>query len=121
MDDSGRDLRDPTRAAASGSFGWRPLCDLGFERSLSSCDQEQQCGFAKKMALELLKAFAYNRLEQGGHCTTVKDAKEMVARQYPLVCDILEEVINDHPVLLNRAATLHRLVIQAFEPVRVEG
>src|SRR5678810_866849 len=73
------------------------------------------------MALELFKPFIYNRLEQGGHCTTVKAAKEMVERQDPVVWDILEEVIKDHPVLLNRAPTLHRLGIQAFEPVLVEG
>src|ERR1700686_4245307 len=73
------------------------------------------------MALELFKPFIYNRLEQGGHCTTVKAAKEMVERQDSVVWDILEEVIKDHPVLLNRAPTLHRLGIQAFEPVLVEG
>src|SRR5919202_254219 len=75
-----------------------------------------QCGLPKKMALELFKPFIYNRLEQGGHCTTVKAAKEMVERQDSVVWDILEEVIKDHPVLLNRAPTLHRLGIQAFEP-----
>jgi DNA-directed RNA polymerase subunit beta' len=80
-----------------------------------------QCGLPKKMALELFKPFIYNRLEQGGHCTTVKAAKEMVERQDSVVWDILEEVIRDHPVLLNRAPTLHRLGIQAFEPVLVEG
>jgi DNA-directed RNA polymerase subunit beta' len=80
-----------------------------------------QCGLPKKMALELFKPFIYNRLEQGGHCTTVKAAKEMVERQDPVVWDILEDVIKDHPVLLNRAPTLHRLGIQAFEPVLVEG
>src|SRR4029453_19225847 len=80
-----------------------------------------QCGLPKKMALELFKPFIYNRLEQGGHCTTVKAAKEMVERQDPVVWDILEDVIKDHPVLLNRAPTLHRLGIQAFDPVLVEG
>src|SRR6266699_499167 len=80
-----------------------------------------QCGLPKKMALELFKPFIYNRLEQGGHCTTVKAEKEMVERQDSVVWDILEEVIKDHPVLLNRAPTLHRLGIQAFEPVLVEG
>src|SRR6187200_3149096 len=80
-----------------------------------------QCGLPKKMALELFKPFIYNRLEQGGHCTTGKAAKEMVERQDPVVWDILEDVIKDHPVLLNRAPTLHRLGIQAFEPVLVEG
>src|SRR5438046_5355052 len=80
-----------------------------------------QCGLPKKMALELFKPFIYNRLEQGGHCTTVKAAKEMVERQDSVVWDILEEVIKDHPVLLNRAPTLHRLGIQAFMPKLIEG
>ena len=80
-----------------------------------------QCGLPKKMALELFKPFIYNRLEEGGHCTTVKAAKEMVEQHDPVVWDILEEVIQHHPVLLNRAPTLHRLGIQAFEPVLVEG
>ena len=80
-----------------------------------------QCGLPKKMALELFKPFIYHRLEQTGHCTTIKQAKEMVEMQEPIVWDILEEVIRDHPVLLNRAPTLHRLGIQAFEPVLVEG
>src|SRR5690349_9292451 len=73
------------------------------------------------MALELFKPFIYHRLEQTGQCTTIKQAKEMVEQQDPVVWDILEEVIKDHPVLLNRAPTLHRLGIQAFEPVLVEG
>jgi len=80
-----------------------------------------QCGLPKKMALELFKPFIYHRLEQTGHCTTIKQAKEMVEQQESVVWDILEEVIKDHPVLLNRAPTLHRLGIQAFEPVLVEG
>jgi DNA-directed RNA polymerase subunit beta' len=80
-----------------------------------------QCGLPKKMALELFKPFIYHRLEQTGHCTTIKQAKEMVEQQEAIVWDILEEVIKDHPVLLNRAPTLHRLGIQAFEPVLVEG
>jgi DNA-directed RNA polymerase subunit beta' len=80
-----------------------------------------QCGLPKKMALELFKPFIYHRLEQTGHCTTIKQAKEMVEQQDPIVWDILEEVIKDHPVMLNRAPTLHRLGIQAFEPVLVEG
>ncbi|HEY0262945.1 MAG TPA: DNA-directed RNA polymerase subunit beta' [Granulicella sp.] len=80
-----------------------------------------QCGLPKKMALELFKPFIYHRLEQTGHCTTIKQAKEMVEMQDAIVWDILEEVIKDHPVLLNRAPTLHRLGIQAFEPVLVEG
>src|SRR6202011_3228486 len=80
-----------------------------------------QCGLPKKMALELFKPFIYHRLEQTGHCTTIKQAKEMVEQQEQIVWDILEEVIKDHPVMLNRAPTLHRLGIQAFEPVLVEG
>ncbi len=80
-----------------------------------------QCGLPKKMALELFKPFIYHRLEQTGHCTTIKQAKEMVEMQESVVWDILEEVIKDHPILLNRAPTLHRLGIQAFEPVLVEG
>jgi DNA-directed RNA polymerase subunit beta' len=80
-----------------------------------------QCGLPKKMALELFKPFIYHRLEQTGNCTTIKQAKEMVEQQEPIVWDILEEVIKDHPVMLNRAPTLHRLGIQAFEPVLVEG
>jgi DNA-directed RNA polymerase subunit beta' len=66
------------------------------------------------MALELFKPFIYHRLEKDGHATTIKGAKEMVEQQEPVVWDILEEVIKDHPVLLNRAPTLHRLGIQAF-------
>src|SRR3954467_3542180 len=80
-----------------------------------------QCGLPKKMALELFKPFIYNQLEKQGHAATIKQAKEMVEQQEPIVWDILEEVIKDHPVLLNRAPTLHRLGIQAFEPVLVEG
>src|ERR1700732_1730083 len=80
-----------------------------------------QCGLTKKMALELFKPFIYHRLEAQGHCTTIKQAKEMVEQQDPVVWDILEDVIREHPVLLNRAPTLHRLGIQAFEPTLVEG
>src|SRR5881396_772412 len=80
-----------------------------------------QCGLPKKMALELFKPFIYHRLEQRGHCTTIKQAKELVEQHDPVVWDILEEVIKDHPILLNRAPTLHRLGIQAFEPVLIEG
>src|SRR6187399_1397809 len=80
-----------------------------------------QCGLPKKMALELFKPFIYNQLEKQGHAATIKQAKEMVERQEPVVWDILEDVIREHPVLLNRAPTLHRLGIQAFEPVLVEG
>src|ERR671933_683557 len=80
-----------------------------------------QCGLPKKMALELFKPFIYNQLEKQGHAATIKQAREMVERQESVVWDILEEVIREHPVLLNRAPTLHRLGIQAFEPVLVEG
>ena len=80
-----------------------------------------QCGLPKIMALELFKPFIYHRLERDGHATTIKGAKEMVEKQEPIVWDILEDVIQQHPVLLNRAPTLHRLGIQAFEPVLVEG
>ena len=80
-----------------------------------------QCGLPKKMALELFKPFIYNKLERDAHAATIKQAREMVERQEPIVWDILEDVIREHPVLLNRAPTLHRLGIQAFEPVLVEG
>src|SRR6187455_2754463 len=80
-----------------------------------------QCGLPKKMALELFKPFIYNKLEERGLVSTIKQAKEMVEQQRSVVWDILEEVIKHHPVLLNRAPTLHRLGIQAFEPVLVEG
>ncbi len=80
-----------------------------------------QCGLPKKMALELFKPFIYNKLEERGLVSTIKQAKEMVEQQRAEVWDILEEVIREHPVLLNRAPTLHRLGIQAFEPVLVEG
>src|SRR6187549_3616760 len=73
------------------------------------------------MALELFKPFIYNKLEERGLVATIKQAKEMVEQQRPEVWDVLEEVIREHPVLLNRAPTLHRLGIQAFEPVLVEG
>ena len=80
-----------------------------------------QCGLPKKMALELFKPFIFSKLELRGHATTIKAAKKMVEREEPLVWDILDEVIREHPVLLNRAPTLHRLGIQAFEPVLIEG
>src|SRR6186997_2432574 len=80
-----------------------------------------QCGLPKKMALELFKPFIYNKLEERQLVATIKQAKEMVELQRPEVWDVLEEVIREHPVLLNRAPTLHRLGIQAFEPVLVEG
>src|ERR671921_621732 len=81
----------------------------------------QQCGLPKKMALELFKPFIYAKLEKYGHATTIKAAKRMVEKERPEVWDILEEVIREHPVMLNRAPTLHRLGIQAFEPVLIEG
>jgi DNA-directed RNA polymerase subunit beta' len=80
-----------------------------------------QCGLPKKMALELFKPFIYSRLDAKGLSTTVKQAKKLVEKEKPEVWDILDEVIREHPVLLNRAPTLHRLGIQAFEPVLVEG
>ncbi|MBX7138397.1 MAG: DNA-directed RNA polymerase subunit beta' [Oligoflexia bacterium] len=80
-----------------------------------------QCGLPKKMALELFKPFIYNKLEERGYVTTIKSAKKMVEKEKGVVWDILDEVIKEHPVLLNRAPTLHRLGIQAFEPVLIEG
>jgi len=80
-----------------------------------------QCGLPKKMALELFKPFIYSRLDAKGHAATVKQAKKLVEKEKPEVWDILDEVIREHPVLLNRAPTLHRLGIQAFEPVLIEG
>ena len=80
-----------------------------------------QCGLPKKMALELFKPFIYNKLEERGLVTTIKSAKKMVEKEKSEVWDILEEVIKEHPILLNRAPTLHRLGIQAFEPVLIEG
>ncbi|MFZ5811813.1 MAG: DNA-directed RNA polymerase subunit beta' [Thermodesulfobacteriota bacterium] len=80
-----------------------------------------QCGLPKKMALELFKPFIYSRLEDKGLATTIKTAKKMVEREELVVWDILEEVVREYPILLNRAPTLHRLGIQAFEPILVEG
>ncbi|MGZ6229204.1 MAG: DNA-directed RNA polymerase subunit beta', partial [Syntrophales bacterium] len=80
-----------------------------------------QCGLPKKMALELFKPFVYNRLEEKGYVTTVKSAKKMVERETAEVWDALDEVVREYPVMLNRAPTLHRLGIQAFEPVLIEG
>jgi DNA-directed RNA polymerase subunit beta' len=80
-----------------------------------------QCGLPKKMALELFKPFIYSRLEAKGFSSTVKQAKKLVEKEKPEVWDILDEVIREHPVLLNRAPTLHRLGIQAFEPMLIEG
>ena len=80
-----------------------------------------QCGLPKKMALELFKPFIYNKLEERGLVTTIKSAKKMVEKEKSEVWDILDEVIKEHPILLNRAPTLHRLGIQAFEPILIEG
>jgi len=80
-----------------------------------------QCGLPKKMALELFKPFIYGKLERKGLATTIKAAKKMVEREGPEVWDILEDVIREHPIMLNRAPTLHRLGIQAFEPLLIEG
>jgi DNA-directed RNA polymerase subunit beta' len=80
-----------------------------------------QCGIPKKMALELFKPFIFSKLERRGLATTIKAAKKLVEREGPEVWDVLEEVIREHPVLLNRAPTLHRLGIQAFEPILIEG
>ena len=80
-----------------------------------------QCGLPKKMALELFKPFIYSRLDAKGFSATVKQAKKLVEKEKPEVWDILDEVIREHPILLNRAPTLHRLGIQAFEPVLIEG
>ena len=80
-----------------------------------------QCGLPKKMGLELFKPFIFNKLEQRGLSTTIKQAKKLVEAETPEVWDILDEVIREHPIMLNRAPTLHRLGIQAFEPVLIEG
>src|ERR687898_408049 len=80
-----------------------------------------QCGLPKKMALELFKPFIFHKLEERGHVNTIKSAKKMVEKERPEVWDVLDEIIREYPVLLNRAPTLHRLGIQAFEPVLVEG
>jgi DNA-directed RNA polymerase subunit beta' len=80
-----------------------------------------QCGIPSKMAIELFKPFIYSKLEQRGYVTTIKAAKKMVEKERPEVWDILAEVIQEHPVMLNRAPTLHRLGMQAFEPMLIEG
>ncbi|MFH0822381.1 MAG: DNA-directed RNA polymerase subunit beta', partial [Pseudomonadota bacterium] len=80
-----------------------------------------QCGLPKRMALELFKPFIYNKLEERGYVTTIKSAKKLVEKETPEVWDILEDVVKEYPILLNRAPTLHRLGIQAFEPVLIEG
>lgn len=83
--------------------------------------QLNQCGLPKRMALELFKPFVFNKLEEKGYATTIKQAKRLVEKEVPEVWDVLEDVIKEHPVLLNRAPTLHRLGMQAFDPVLVEG
>ena len=83
--------------------------------------QFHQCGLPKKMALELFKPFIFNKLEEKGYATTIKTAKKMVEQERSEVWEVLEEVVKGHPILLNRAPTLHRLGIQAFEPVLIEG
>ena len=80
-----------------------------------------QCGLPKKIAIELFKPFLYNKLEEHGIVSTIKSAKKLVEKEHPEVWDVLEEITKEHPVLLNRAPTLHRLGIQAFEPVLIEG
>jgi DNA-directed RNA polymerase subunit beta' len=80
-----------------------------------------QCGLPKKMALELFKPFIYHKLEEKGFVTTIKSAKKLVEKETPEVWDCLDEVVNEYPILLNRAPTLHRLGIQAFEPILIEG
>ncbi len=96
-------------------YSGRPVIVVGPQLKL------HQCGLPKKMALELFKPFIFHKLEVMGLATTIKAAKRMVEAEEPVVWDILEEVIREHPVLLNRAPTLHRLGIQAFEPVLIEG
>jgi len=83
--------------------------------------QFNQCGLPKKMALELFDPFIIRELQRRGHCNTIKSAKKMIEREEPVVYDILEDIIKGHPVLLNRAPTLHRLGVQAFMPVMIEG
>ena len=96
-------------------YSGRSVIVVGPELRLS------ECGLPKKMALELFKPFIFNKLEEKGLVTTIKSAKKMVEMEAPEVWDILEETIKDHPVMLNRAPTLHRLGIQAFHPILVEG
>jgi DNA-directed RNA polymerase subunit beta' len=96
-------------------YSGRSVIVVGPELKLS------QCGLPKKMALELFKPYIFQKLESRGYVTTIKNAKKMVEKERPEVWDVLEEVIREHPVLLNRAPTLHRLGIQAFDPILVEG
>lgn len=96
-------------------YSGRSVIVVGPELSLN------QCGLPKRMALELFKPFVFNKIEEKGYATTIKQAKRLVERESPEIWDALEDVIQEHPVLLNRAPTLHRLGIQAFDPILVEG
>ncbi len=96
-------------------YSGRSVIVVGPELSLN------QCGLPKKMALELFKPFIFHKLEERGAATTIKSAKRLVEKERPEVWDVLDEVIREHPVILNRAPTLHRLGMQAFDPVLVEG
>ena len=116
-------MREGQVRAASARICWESACDYS-GRSVIVVGPDlllHQCGLPKKMALELFKPFIYSKLERYGHAAAIKNAKRMVELEVPEVWDILEQVIREHPVLLNRAPTLHRLGIQAFEPVLVEG
>ncbi len=96
-------------------YSGRSVIVVGPELSLN------QCGLPKRMALELFKPFVFNKIEEKGYATTIKQAKRLVEKESPEIWDALEDVIQEHPVLLNRAPTLHRLGIQAFDPILVEG
>src|SRR6266545_2115789 len=110
------------RTGYTGEDGFELFCpSADGPRLWSALMETGQCGLPKIMALELFKPFIYNKLEEKGYVTTIKSAKKMVEKERPEVWDILDEVIREHPVLLNRAPTLHRLGIQAFEPVLIEG
>ena len=110
----GRFRQEPARQSASTTPAVRSS-SVGPQLKL------HQCGLPKQMALELFKPFVMKRLVDLNHAQNIKSAKRMVERARPVVWDVLEEVITEHPVLLNRAPTLHRLGIQAFEPQLVEG
>ena len=94
---------------------------MGSEMCIRDRLRLHQCGLPNRMALELFKPFIYSKLEQQGFVTTIKAARKMVEHERPEVWDILAEVIKEHPILLNRAPTLHRLGMQAFEPMLIEG
>src|SRR5207302_1113689 len=110
------DLNDLYRRVINRNNRLKRLLDLGAPEI-----RLHQCGLPKQMALELFKPFVMKRLVDLGHAQNIKSAKRMVERARPVVWDVLEEAIREHPVLLNRAPTLHRLGIQAFEPILVEG